>query len=446
MSHTIAALRVLTRQESPFPGALLAADPDRPEEGPLVWTDSVEWRDNPAWRARPDGHILAPVDVARRGDARGVLVPHCPARVREWVLARTAIAAGEAVTVAVSLVRGAVEAEVLEVENGVWWLTASGRPVLAVGGSSPWRGDAVAVMDAIVARCRDRREALSDALRAVRDAVAGERIASAAEPLEEAMFAAAPPGPLILEITGSVPSERRIVLEPGGEPADDGTALRARRGRTGRAGSIAQLIRHHVDDAWADRIRDALSGAAGAFRRPHDGEGSAARPGRRRAPVLSGAAVAAVVLAGGLLWPADDEVSRADPGSPTTAATRAAVPTASRTPVPGGESLPRRPRRETGGEGDTIVASGASLVERLAACAAEGCGPDVVEQSERVLPPGAATDPSVDRRVVLVDEYGGVAVLRVGDAAGETGDQIVVIVRTDDEWLVRDVYDAEDQP
>ncbi|QEA30630.1 hypothetical protein FGL91_14655 [Microbacterium sp. CBA3102] len=51
----------------------------------------------------------------------------------------------------------------------------------------------------------------------------------------------------------------------------------------------------------------------------------------------------------------------------------------------------------------------------------------------------------------LVDEYGDIAVVRVAvdaeaDAANTSGRLIMVLLRTQEKWLVRDVYDVADQP
>ncbi len=54
----------------------------------------------------------------------------------------------------------------------------------------------------------------------------------------------------------------------------------------------------------------------------------------------------------------------------------------------------------------------------------------------------------------LVDEYGDIAVIRAtgsGDnssagSPGHQGEWILVLARTDEKWLVRDVYDVADQP
>ena len=46
--------------------------------------------------------------------------------------------------------------------------------------------------------------------------------------------------------------------------------------------------------------------------------------------------------------------------------------------------------------------------------------------------------------MTLLDEFGGAAVLRV-EAAGGAPPQLVVIVRADGRWLLRDVYDVAQQ-
>jgi len=90
---------------------------------------------------------------------------------------------------------------------------------------------------------------------------------------------------------------------------------------------------------------------------------------------------------------------------------------------------------------------GEDAVRRLADCAAAGCPSTVVVTPGRDYSVGAATAPSIEREVTLLDEYGGAASFRVrsDDPAGYA-EQIVVIVRDTDEWLVRDVYDVADQP
>ena len=47
--------------------------------------------------------------------------------------------------------------------------------------------------------------------------------------------------------------------------------------------------------------------------------------------------------------------------------------------------------------------------------------------------------------MTLLDEFGGAAVLRVEASASPASPQLVVIVRTGDRWLLRDVYDVPEQ-
>ena len=50
------------------------------------------------------------------------------------------------------------------------------------------------------------------------------------------------------------------------------------------------------------------------------------------------------------------------------------------------------------------------------------------------------------REIQVLDDFGGVAVVRVSDSRGEDADQLVVIARRDDSWLLRDVHDVTQQP
>ena len=44
-----------------------------------------------------------------------------------------------------------------------------------------------------------------------------------------------------------------------------------------------------------------------------------------------------------------------------------------------------------------------------------------------------------------MEDYGDVSVLRLGPS-GERGEQMLVLVRQEDGWLGRDLYDVADQP
>ncbi|WP_106813968.1 hypothetical protein [Microbacterium timonense] len=63
------------------------------------------------------------------------------------------------------------------------------------------------------------------------------------------------------------------------------------------------------------------------------------------------------------------------------------------------------------------------------------------------LPAGGVIDLATqERTVTLLDDFGDLAVLRVEAASGQAAAQLVVIVRENDEWLLRDVHDVAQQP
>jgi len=107
---------------------------------------------------------------------------------------------------------------------------------------------------------------------------------------------------------------------------------------------------------------------------------------------------------------------------------------------------------------DPIVAASA-LLEAALACAES----DDAQCAEAVIPGATAALPTLVEIAAanptphLVDEYGDVAVVRVErgvgaldedsvDAASMSMGHILVLVRSDKKWLVRDVYDVADQP
>jgi hypothetical protein len=62
------------------------------------------------------------------------------------------------------------------------------------------------------------------------------------------------------------------------------------------------------------------------------------------------------------------------------------------------------------------------------------------------MPAGAVDDPQ--QSVELLDDFGGAAVTRVSSprVTGSGRKQLVVVVRADQKWLIRDVSDVADQP
>ncbi len=99
------------------------------------------------------------------------------------------------------------------------------------------------------------------------------------------------------------------------------------------------------------------------------------------------------------------------------------------------------------------MSAATELREMIASCAASGdaeCGNAVaVGSSGLVERLGEATGSA---EFTLVDAYGDIAVVRMTEGATARGggatltERMLVLVRREDEWLVRDAYDVADQP
>ena len=146
-----------------------------------------------------------------------------------------------------------------------------------------------------------------------------------------------------------------------------------------------------------------------------------------------------MVLIGGLLWPTDG-------GGPATAGVPADPP-ASSSPSPASaspEPVVDRPV-EDGTEPDLAVIAAELLSARTECASDQACLEQVIEVVDAPFPGGVVDLAAADRTVTLLDEFGGAAVLRVEASASPASPQLVVIVRTGDRWLLRDVYDVPEQ-
>ncbi len=119
-------------------------------------------------------------------------------------------------------------------------------------------------------------------------------------------------------------------------------------------------------------------------------------------------------------------------------------------PTAGGDAEDSTHDDPTGGiePSEAAPADLASIADALlagrSACGGESvCLEGVLETADAQFPPGVVDLPAEERSVTLLDEFGGAAVLRA-EAAGGTP-QLVVIVRADGRWLLRDVYDVAQQ-
>ena len=431
---------VRAREDAPWPGVLvrevggamrLLVDVD--EFGP-------QWS---GWDAAPDGHILAPVDLARRRDGHDVVLPVCVERLDDFLrrrAARLSLTAGEAVTLGVSLVRGCAQLAAAPQTTGEWWLDDGGRPLLATDAATRRALDATAEAMASLELPPALQRTWDTALRAV---TADRLSVHDLMAVEDALFALATPEPL------STTSLSTTGLEPR-PAAEAATAVRAERPLAepeAASRSVWQTLLHGVDADLGDTVSQATTAVWRRFsgRRATTASGT----GSRRRPWIVGGAVAAAVLAAGALWPA---------GGPATADGNA--------PMPAGPSPTASPSGESGGDASAGTHDAgspappsdpepadpatltAALLDARTACAGEArCLAEVVIDPAAIRASGGAVDLVADARTVtLLDDFGDVAVLRVDAVDGGVAPQLVVIMRTDEKWLLRDVHDVAQQP
>ncbi|MFT4228934.1 MAG: hypothetical protein QM602_01435 [Microbacterium sp.] len=411
-------LRRVAAPEAPCPG-WLARRADG-ETVHLVQPDAVgSWN---AQSAPGGGHVLVPCDLVRTPAGVLLELPWCRERLDRLLARRGDLAAplsaGEAVTLAISLRRGLAETAAArsrsrpEWPTGEWWMTDSARPMfvpLAAGSSAP-----AATGDAL-----ERVSGATDDA-ATRAAIERLRVAAELDPLadgahEEELFRLGEPAPVVM--TGFAPARARSVDAATRLAADEIVA-------PAPGGWRARWVRQRDSDL-PGMVSDAVHRALRGLR---------ARP--RPKPWLLAGGAAALVLAAGLLWPTgspppaqarDEQAASADPS-----------PSPSPSPLVSASSAPS----PSPGLAQTL----AELLDERAACADDrACLAAVVETPERDFPTGAVDAPADERTIVLLDEFGGAAVLRVEPTDASTAAQLVVIVEADGRWLLRDVHDVAQQ-
>jgi len=425
-------LRRVAPPEVPFAGEILASS-----DGTVYRVPAADVT-RPVWAARPDGHLLAVEDVDRIAGTTVVFLPLLAARLcgGEQPFDLTP---GQAVTLAVSVLRGAAEAAESDWHEGEWWSTIQGRPVLVPCGDRAWELSSRLVLDRISDAVLPRPirvrldEALSDRV----------TLPFTVPGLEDDLFAVAFPEPFAVSVSSSSPSARNVraddtAVDPAAPP-DPAPLVRD---------AAAGL----VDGEVVERLTDVLSSVRAAVRRLSDrlparrrGRRAEAEDksrgmatGRRRVVMVALAAVA-MTLAVGLLWP---ESGESDDGS---AAAREVRDDSITRPTPRHEApAPVSGAPEDDEEPDPVE----SAIDELARCWREEdarCRAAILERPDAALPEGVATSAG-PREAALLDDLGGVEVVRVDDPSGTLPAQVVVLVRRDDKRLVRDVYDVADQP
>ncbi|UUT35356.1 hypothetical protein [Microbacterium elymi] len=239
--------------------------------------------------------------------------------------------------------------------------------------------------------------------------------------VERQLFAAAAPAPLAT--TAFAPMRARRAAAGRADPAPAVPSAASTR--------WWEPMLAHVDRGIGEMVSDA---ATSVWRRLR-----ADRPGRRRHPVLLASGVAAGVLAVGLLWPEPGPSSAVAEGTTTAATAHATESGGAARPTPAPST-----REKTAAPVDALTAVTA-LLDARAGCADAACRARSQEDPAAVFPDGAAARAPDERTVSLVDDYGGAAVLRVRAKDGTGPDQLIVAVRTDEEWLLRDVRAVAEQ-
>ncbi|MGH3692321.1 MAG: hypothetical protein ACRDT7_19490, partial [Microbacterium sp.] len=454
-------IRTVDATEGPFAGTLVTDG-----ERVVVRVDAASLSGWVGWRFSGAEHIAAPLDVSRHSGGHDALLPWCTDRVLGFLGRRTAagagVAPGECSTVVISLLRGLDElgqgAE--GVCTGVWWLTDGGRPLFVIGEGPDARAAVVEILRQLREHSTDR--VLKRALRVIEEGL-GKTLAqprlprklteaweqellsvAAAQPLERGTHAPERARDIARAVTS-----RDVVTAPAAQ------RLRADRSRTrearrvvdgvgvvrGAAHAIAREIRGWLEAAR--RIRSARDTAtAKSMGR------SEARGHLRRRSLLVAAAAAGLVLVGGLLLPngdasgeapdATERVSSEDPSSARDEPQPQGTPAAADAP---GEDDGMRPVPVA--EEDPAVAA-AALLKTIADCRARSdssCADAVAGDSEGVMDALGASEP-VPSSAELVDSYGDVAVVRLGMdvSSGDATQMMVVLIRAEEKWLVRDVY------
>ncbi|MFJ6652383.1 hypothetical protein ACIQLJ_06255 [Microbacterium sp. NPDC091313] len=411
---TLVALRAVAPPEAPYPGALM-----RDRQGQVVFVvdrDLLEgW---PAWDLAGCEHVWAPRDLVRTAHGHAVVLPVVQSRA-DRLLARRAhgdspLSDGERVTLAVSLLRGttaALAAGLDPATSASWWVTPDGEPLLVCAhGDDGVARAATVILDAAAEQARAE---LGEVLTQVAAAVSDPRtLPRRADALEDALFAAADAEPLVTTVLPAAGAGRGASVDA---PAADASAEAAPPADArwwlplARAGD-----RDLADQAWAalGRVRAALRG------------------GGRRRPMVVAAAAAGVVVLAGLAWPQGEaDPARADP-APTVV-----------------DVAPDASAAATGGAVDAVtaadpVAATAELLSRRRDCPDGSCWGETQEDPADQLAGGAIDAPAPD--VVLVDDFGGLAVLRVN--AEGAAPRLVTVVTTPEGWRLRDAFDAAQPP
>lgn len=471
-------VRVLDADEGPFEGTLVTSG-----DGVAVRVDVSALGGWIGWRYSGAEHVAAPIDVIRRRGGHDVLLPWCTDQVLGFLIRRSAtgaaLAPGESTTLVISLLRGLDEIgdDADGTRTGGWWVTDGGRPVFVFGAGPDARTGVEEIVRRLGESSTDKmlKRALGSIGKGLEKTSTQPRIPRRLlEVWEQELLQVAAPQPLdrgphaperAREIARAVTSQESILPRSGQRLRAD--RIRTNRGIPSRVGALATAVKLSFGTAIA-RIALGIDGRRARVAR--DARVPRGRQRSRRRPFIVAGTVAAVVLAAGVLWP-----DGGDPGEADDAGARRASTSASGSPEPEASASPYTPQeaevrekseettstgdpRESGSSpGGDPVAAASTLLTTITTCRERddsSCPEAVASGAGGVVDELAAAAPGT--AVDLVDEYGDVAVVRlaVDESEGEAIDVgarqptqlMVVLIRTQEKWLIRDVYDVADQP
>ncbi len=332
---------------------------------------------------------------------------------------------GEAVTLAVELVRGYRRAEENRAQGSAWALTARGCPVLVdeIEGDDP-RGATTAALSQLAGMLdedgRERVEGVRDALFAV-PPTPGE--------LERRLFEWAAPMPLVL---GPLSPRIDEAGEPSRAAAQPPPLLAA---IDGDLATVAVKAVRELRQRWRGwRYARAFSFALIA---------------------VGTAAVVGVVVP--MTAPPPLPASEASPATTTPSTVRTPDAEFPATPLPSGRptvldpggptpllsgETPMPSATGTSSSGEDVIDAARALLTAYAACTGDPSCEQNLREGKADPDEAPPKDPA-DARISLVDDFGGLAVVRV-DHGDES--RYVTLVRQKDRWLVRAVRTVADQP
>ena len=476
-------IRQLEPGEGPYAGVLVTRG-----GSVAVQIDAAVISGWAGWQHAGDEHVAGPLDIVRRHDGHDVLLPWCTERISVFLGRRAAadvpVASGEVATLIASVLRalGELAERGDQADDGEWWLTDDGRPMFVIGEGDDARTGATRLIERLQRDCADR--AVARLLAAIRDGIHKSAArpgvpARQLERWESDLFAIAASRPLRLDAHAPErardldvarrvlsPPESRREVRAGAHGESDQPAAAVRLSRAITEVRFRMSAVRTAVERWAQRPRAARLQRPRRLRKESVSP-SEVRDAEKRAPVRRGrmllvAGLAALaVLGGGLLWPggATGEPEQPGPQEPASAGTDVAgeqstSPSPSPSPSPDAKSDAKS--EESSRTEDPVVAARELLatVDRCAEAEDLRCAEAVADGSAGIVEALTRSDPEGgERSITPVDAYGDIAVIRVaspvagdGEDAPGAREQMVVLVRIAEKWLVRDAYDVADQP